>query len=215
MNLTQQLEGIQHKKRKGKTRSEIGRGSKRKGKTGEQKIVNILKDVTQKSWVRVPNSGAFVGQTNRDRLKTLTKTQGFIQIGDVIPPDDLKYRFIIESKNYQNLDIHNLLNPGFSKQVNEWISELEYDVESCITLMGIDNVLGMLVINLTRKGMWVILNKGALRVFKVAPIRFQNHLMFFRNPKKELYEHNYTREYILTDFKEYIEYNRDILFEEK
>ena len=85
-----------------------GSKSKNKGKGFEREVCNILSEIYQDNFERVPYSGAFVGGINAARKSTLTENQIKAFKGDVIPPDDWKY-FNCECKNYADFPFHKLL----------------------------------------------------------------------------------------------------------
>ena len=136
-------------------------------------------------------------------------------LGDIIPPDNLKYRFIFESKNYTNLDTHNLLNPKGCKTVSGWINELAYDIESAI-MCNQKNVIGFLLIKLKQKGNWIVGNMGnILNTIKTdGSIVFPYpYLIFEHKVKEELTIENYDNYFFLCDFNSFIEKNHQLLFE--
>ena len=103
------------KNTKNVNRSAIGKSAKTKGKTGERYIADFLAKVTGMPFIRVPNSGAFVGSSNRSRMDNITSGMASLQLGDIISPEFLTHQFIWESKNYADLDFHNLFYKENSK----------------------------------------------------------------------------------------------------
>lgn len=202
-DLTQQLDKLNKSKqtKNGKTRSQIGKSSKTKGKAGERFFASALSKSTKLSFLRVPNSGAFVGQRNRNRLETLSKTQQVINLGDIICPEELKYCFIFESKNYEELDFHNLINPKGSTKLLGWLDELLYDVQSAKTYMKNDKVIfGFLLVKITRKGSWIIGKEI-----------YTNTVMSKTKPSLT-FNHN-DETFFMCDFQSFIDLNKDQLFE--
>jgi hypothetical protein len=189
----------------GKTRSEIGRSSKKKGATGERWFVDKLSEATGCNFMRVPNSGAFVGQSNRDRLMALSRTQGFVALGDIIPPDDLKYRFVFECKNYADLDFHNLINNDFNSKVNGWVEENLYDVESA-HMCGQTLLIGLLLIKITRKGTWVVGNWNNISSKEklVVPSPYIN---FYHAVSDNLAKQGYSNAFFMCDFDAWLRLN--------
>lgn len=206
------LEKLQPKTTKsGKTRSQIGKSSKSKGKTGERFFADILSNVSGLSFLRVPNSGAFVGQSNRNKLQTLTRTQSIISLGDIICPEELKNYYIFECKNYgSNVDFHNMLLPSGSKNVLGWLNEMLYDVESAyMYLKSPKPVIGFLCLKLTRKGAWIIGNTGIINNYNIPfPV-----LYFTHNINEILANNGWNDIFFITDFSNLVKYNQEKLFE--
>lgn len=188
---------------------------KQKGKRGESWVADELSDVSGLHFHRIFSSGASVGQSNSDKLDILTQNQGESQLGDVQSPEDLKYYFIWECKNYGELDFHNLIKPtgNFSKQIIDWLAELEYDLESALIRMKNNTrfTIGFLCVKITRKGSWIVGNYDYVSNFK--DIKLNNTVLFFYNPPKEsLRRFGFGDKYFLTDFKTFIKDNKNVLF---
>jgi len=195
----------------GKTRSQIGKASKRKGKTGERFFADILSEMSGLEFIRVPNSGAFVGQSNRDRLAKLTRVQQAISLGDIICPEELINGLVFESKNYGELDFHNLLNPEGSTQFMGWLGELLYDCESY--LMFVKNpkpLIGILCVKITRKGSWAIINKYNLE--KHGLMLPDPYLTFAHKIPEKLQFYGWGTYFYMSDFKTFCNINKDKLF---
>ena len=60
------------------------------------------------SFVRVPNSGAYIGGSNFHRATNLSEGQVRGFKGDIIPPDNWKY-FNCECKSYADFPFHHFL----------------------------------------------------------------------------------------------------------
>ena len=214
MDITK-LEKLQPKVTKnGKTRSQIGRSSKTKGKTGERYFADKLSEASGKSFIRVPNSGAFVGQSNRDRLKTLSRTQSLINLGDIICPEELKRYFIFEVKNYKSMDFHNLINPGGSKQLLKWLDELLYDIESATMFVKQKEVIGFLCVKITNKGNWIIGNASNIAANWRASIPYPCVKFVHSIPDtiKNDAAH-FGEKFFMCSFESFIKYNKE-MFEE-
>ena len=193
-----------------KLRSEIGRFSKRKGKTGEHFFATTLSTLTNLQFIRVPNSGAFVGMSNRERLKTLSKVQSLISLGDIITPENLYYYFIFESKNYKNLDFHNLLSVHNSKQLLHWLDELLYDIESAHMYMNHKPIIGFLCIKITNKGNWIVGNmNNVISHFSAFHIP-KPHLIFQYTIPQILYDYNFKDDFFICDFVQFVKNNLEL-----
>ena len=76
-----------------------GKKSKTKGKSYERDIANLLSELYNESFTRVPHSGAFIGGQNFSRIEKLSENQTRGFKGDIIPPDNFPL-LVIEAKNY-------------------------------------------------------------------------------------------------------------------
>ncbi|OQB40850.1 MAG: hypothetical protein BWY04_01169 [candidate division CPR1 bacterium ADurb.Bin160] len=207
-DVIEQLEKITKKRKKGVN-------PKTKGKRGETYFAEKLSQVTGLHFHRIYASGASVGQSNSNKLEILTQAQSEAQLGDIQSPEDLKYYFIWESKNYEELDFHNLININCSKQLISWLEELEYDLESALTRMknNYRQVAGFLLVKITRRGSWIIGNIDYIS--KVFPdFQLNNNYLFFRHePRENLKKFGFGSEYFMTDFETFIKNNNEVLFE--
>lgn len=189
---------------------------KQKGKVGETYFAEKLSEISGHHFHRIYSSGASVGKSNNILLEELTNGQAQAHIGDIHSPEDFTHYFIWESKNYADLDFHNLLNPKFSKQVSGWIDELEYDLQSAFTLLK-DNyrtIAGFLCIKITRKGSWIVGNKKYIQeiFFKDEEMKCESILYFNKDCNEVLKEFGFGNEYFMTDFETFIKLNKDKLF---
>ena len=126
--------------------------SKTKGKSWERDVCNFLSGLYRDSFIRVPNSGAYVGGKNEYRRDYLTEEQIKLSRGDIIPPRNFPY-FLAECKNYADFPFHLLLAKTTIAQLDNWIEQVEHDVTS-------DDDLWLLFIKITRKGTYVLFNSN-------------------------------------------------------
>ena len=124
--------------------------SKTKGKRWERDVCNFLTELYNDSFIRVPNSGAYVGGKNEYRREHLTEEQIKLSRGDIIPPVKFPY-FLAECKNYADFPFHQLLAKNSISQLDNWIEQVEHDVTT------VDD-LWLLFIKITRKGTYVLFN---------------------------------------------------------
>jgi hypothetical protein len=96
--------------------------SKNKGKSWERDVANFLTDLYQESFVRVPNSGAYVGGANAVRTQTLSESQTRAFKGDIIPGPSFPY-LVIEAKNYGDFPFHKLAFNQRIAKLDEWIQQ--------------------------------------------------------------------------------------------
>lgn len=98
--------------------------NKNKGKTWERELATHLSKVTGKSFLRVPNSGAYVGDSNSFRVDVLTPEQIGMFEGDIITPKEWDHvRF--ECKFYKKIAWGQLWQKEGESQLNSWIKQAE------------------------------------------------------------------------------------------
>lgn len=118
---------------------------KTKGNGWEREIAVFLSDLYGESFVRVPNSGAFIGGKNSFRKSTLSDEQirGFK--GDIIPGPSFP-KLNLEAKFYKDFAFHQLVQ-GSCKQLDTWIEQIMISADSTDV-----NILAM---KFNRKGAYV------------------------------------------------------------
>ena len=110
--------------------------SKSKGKSWERDIANHLSALYNQKFIRVPNSGAFVGGMNTARKEFLDDGQIRLMKGDIIPPKSW-INFNCEAKNYQDFPFHSLTQ-GPCKILETWLNQLmEVSDDSNLNLLMI------------------------------------------------------------------------------
>ena len=131
-----------------KMNGKMSNKSKNKGKSWERDVCNFLSELYDDSFIRVPNSGAFVGGKNEFRKEYLSDEQIKLSRGDIIPP--LHYPFFLaECKNYAEFPFHSLFSKSTIPLLDTWIDQVEHDVTS-------PNDLWLLFIKITRKGSYIL-----------------------------------------------------------
>ena len=127
--------------------------SKTKGKTWERDVVLFLSDLYKESFIRVPNSGAYVGGQNEIRKANLSEEQIKLMRGDIIPP--VKYPFFLaECKNYADFPFHQLISKHSVALLDSWIEQVENDAK--------EDDAWLLFIKITRKGQYVVYDTSYL-----------------------------------------------------
>lgn len=158
--------------------------SKQKGKAGERFFSALLSKHLGGSFVRVPNSGAFLGQSNRSRIADLSASQTLIHRGDIIPPDNLQY-LTIECKFYKDFAFHQLLDPNGVAVLDKWIKQSKDDG-------GEDNIW-LLLFKINRRGAFVVFERAQIPQANVG-----NHVV-------------YQREFVCTEAETFLKENASIL----
>ena len=95
--------------------------SKIKGSTFEREIAKYLSTLYKESFIRVPNSGAFIGGINTSRKEFLHEGQVRSFKGDIIPGESFTL-LNIECKSYGDFPFHQLLST--CKLLDTWLNQL-------------------------------------------------------------------------------------------
>ena len=101
--------------------------SKNKGKSFEREVCQLFNKITGLSWVRVPNSGAFIGGNNAFRIQQLSDQQVLLTRGDIIPPEEFQH-MMIECKARKEFQFHQLFEQN--KEFESWIDQVEVDLQA-------------------------------------------------------------------------------------
>ena len=99
-----------------------GKSSKVKGSSGEREACKMLGEIFEGSFIRSPNSGAYIGGKNAFRKSTLSAGQTATLKGDIVPPDFMP-KLVLECKSYAEFRFHQLISPDGNAQLDEWISQ--------------------------------------------------------------------------------------------
>jgi hypothetical protein len=95
---------------------------KTKGNGYEREVADFLSNLYGESFVRVPNSGAFIGGKNNHRKTNLSEQQirGFK--GDIIPGPSFP-NLNLEAKFYKDFAFHQVIQ-GSCAQLDDWINQI-------------------------------------------------------------------------------------------
>lgn len=119
--------------------------AKTKGSQFEREVAKYLSDLYGESFVRIPNSGAYIGGLNTHRKTNLSENQIKSFKGDIVPPDSW-VNFNAEAKNYNDFPFHQVVT-GKCKQLETWLDQLLAVAEP--------NDVNFLFFKLSRKGRFV------------------------------------------------------------
>lgn len=119
--------------------------AKAKGNAWEREICKFLGETLGGNFMRVPNSGAYMGGSNSHRKSFMEAGQQRAAKGDIIPPDDLP-KLNLEAKNYKDIAFHQILD-GECKQLDTWIEQTEEPAD--------EDDISFTIFKITRKGSWV------------------------------------------------------------
>lgn len=95
---------------------------KTKGNGWEREVADYLSSLYGQPFVRVPNSGAFIGGKNSHRKTKLSEQQVRGFKGDIIPGPDFP-NLNLEAKFYSDFPFHQTI-AGSCKQLDEWINQI-------------------------------------------------------------------------------------------
>jgi len=119
--------------------------SKNKGNSWERDVAKHLTELYGETFIRVPNSGAYIGGANTKRKEVLHEGQIRSFKGDIIPGQSFP-KFNCECKSYADFPFHQLFN-GECKQLNVWLDQLLEVAD--------DNDFNILIMKFNRKGKFV------------------------------------------------------------
>ena len=145
--------------------------SKSKGNSWEREVAKFLSDLYGESFVRVPNSGAYIGGANTARKQILHEGQIRSFKGDIIPGQSFP-KFNCECKSYGDFPFHQLFQ-GECKQLNTWIDQL-LDVAD----VGDFNILFM---KFNRKGKFIVID---FDTNSDTPLFVEYHMLYEYNGKR-------------------------------
>jgi Holliday junction resolvase len=96
--------------------------SKNKGSSFERDVAKKLSDLFGESFIRVTNSGAYIGGRNTYRKDTLSEAQIRHSKGDIVPGPSF-VRMNVEVKNYADFPFYQLFT-GSCRQLDAWIEQM-------------------------------------------------------------------------------------------
>ncbi len=161
---------------------------KAKGNGWEREVADFLSNLYGESFVRVPNSGAFIGGKNSHRKDNLSEEQirGFK--GDIIPGPSFP-RLNLEAKFYKDFAFHQLYNSS-NKQLEGWIEQIR---ESCD-----ETDFNILAMKFNRKGAFI--------AFEVKHLPQVNPGASYMRYHSEKYG-----PWIITEFNSFWQLNSDVI----
>jgi hypothetical protein len=157
---------------------------KSKGNSGERKIAEFLTNLYALKFIRVPNSGAFIGGANNFRKAMLDEGQIATFKADLIPPSNMR-KLVVESKFYGDFPFHNLLKKEPIPILDKWIAQAEHSADP--------DDFWVVVFRINHKGSFAVFDKKHFDHFVIT-----NHS-------------RYTN-YVITDFEELFKTNKDTIF---
>lgn len=163
--------------------------AKAKGNSWELAICKFMGEHLGGNWMRVPNSGAYVGGKNVNRKVQLDDGQIRMVKGDIIAPESMP-KMNLEAKNYKDIAFHQIID-GACKQLNDWIDQTETPAEP--------GDLSLTIFKITRKGSWVAFRETLKDEFKLG-----SFVHYQKTPDIA---------YIVTDYETFVLNNKEKLIE--
>jgi Holliday junction resolvase len=163
---------------------------KSKGNLWEREICGFLGETLGGNFMRVPNSGAYMGGKNVFRKATMSDVQQRAAKGDIIPPDDLPL-LNIEAKNYADIAFHQIID-GNCKQLDTWIDQTEEPAD--------DHDISFTIFKITRKGSWVAFKAHLLEHFDLTGLSYVTYRKSFATDN--------ACDYIIVSHKEFFTQNK-------
>jgi len=96
------------------------------GNTFERRVGALFSTALGGTWVRVPNSGAYVGGKNCHRRQNLDEDRLTLFSADLIPPKGWE-NVIVECKKRAKIEFRQFADINGSKLLNEWIDQVYSD----------------------------------------------------------------------------------------
>jgi len=139
----------------------VPNANKNKGKSFERQLAKHLTSVFGLNFVRVQNSGSFVGGKNSFRLEKLTNSQQLATTGDLMVPEELGH-LTFECKFYKDFSFASLLSEN--KQLDGWIKQAKNA-----------NKVWFLVVKVNHTEPFIVYNSFTTKIY---PISFLSNTNF-------------------------------------
>lgn len=162
-----------------------GSKSKNKGKSGERELAKIFEGIFKGSFIRVPNSGAYIGGKNAFRVEVLSDGQIRNVKGDIIPPDFMP-KLVLECKFYADFPFHSLMTEKTIPILEAWI-------EQTTEVLDKDDIW-FLAFKINRRGWFIVMDDHRAENYTI-----KNHAKYGA--------------YVITEMKEFLKNNKDIILE--
>jgi hypothetical protein len=156
-----------------------------KGNAGERKVAEFLTGLYGQKFLRVPNSGAFLGGANTFRKAALDEGQIATFKADLIPPSNMR-KLVIESKFYGEFPFHNLFKNVDVPLLDKWVEQAKISAD--------DVDFWVVVFRINRKGAFAVFDKSLFDKFVIS-----DYVSYKTN--------------IITEFEKFFTDNKDVIFE--
>jgi hypothetical protein len=163
--------------------------SKSKGNAAERQICESLESILGGKFIRVPNSGAFLGGVNYMRSQEMDAGQIKTFKGDIICPSNLP-KLVIESKFYKDFNFSTLWTNKKNGLLDNWIQQ------NLIVCEPGD--FPVLIMRFNRKGSFVVVRRDDIEEWELRNFSVYH---YDNNGKDEIF--------IITEFEEFFTKNKD------
>lgn len=163
--------------------------NKSKGNSAERELSKFLSATFGGNFMRVPNSGAYVGGANAHRRSSMTNNQLQLTKGDIIPPEFMP-KLVLESKFYADFAFHALLTDGKVPQLDKWIEQTLDCVE--------DGDLWFVAFKINRRGWFTCFSHDLASKFVIG-----NHAVYSDGSKK----------FVVTELTKFFTDNKSVILD--
>lgn len=102
---------------------------KNKGNSFERAVASDLSNIFELPFNRTMGSGSFIGGKNQYRKSQISTHLVTASRGDIVCPAEHGWNFIIECKNYADLNFNGIIQ-GYCDKLSGWITEVRFDAEN-------------------------------------------------------------------------------------
>lgn len=163
----------------------MSNNQKSKGNSGERKIADFLSKLYNKKFIRVPNSGAYLGQSNNFRKNDMDAGQISTFKADLIPPSNMR-KLVIESKFYKDFPFYNLMKQTDIPLLDKW-------VQQAIVSSDLGD-FWVVIFRINHRGAFAVFDKELMNKFKL-----ENYCIYKDN--------------VVCEFEPFFINNRDVIEE--
>jgi hypothetical protein len=146
----------------------MANANKNKGKGWERELAKDLCEVFGLSFMRVPNSGAWIGGKNFFRAAKISKEQNLMMEGDIIMPIELSH-IKIEAKFYQKFSFISLYDSNAI--FDSWVTQSE---------IGDTKKISFVIFKINNNGAFISIHKSHASLFVVPTnyMVYKNQIIF-------------------------------------
>lgn len=163
--------------------------SKSKGNQAERQICESLEQILGGKFIRVPNSGAFLGGVNFMRAQQMDAGQIKTFKGDIICPSNLP-KLVIESKFYQEFPFHSLVSNKKIPLLDTWLKQ---NLDVCEP-----GDFPVLIMRFNRKGSFCVIRKDDIEEWNLHNFSVYH---YDNNDKDDVF--------IVTEFEDFFTKNKE------
>lgn len=162
--------------------------SKNKGSGYERELAKEFSDIFGYHFERAKLSGAFVGGKNAFRKTILSETQLIPNMGDIIPPTEMK-KMVVECKFYKEFPFHAFLQNKSIPILDSWIEQQLDIVDDCH--------FWFIAFKINRAGSYIVIDERLCKDF--IDNKLGNHSLYYKDGIK----------YIVTELYNFVQLYKD------